>query len=151
MIVCAITLNAQKKSKFHNFFGPVDKSVYTTNDTIYIEFRDIEKKTFWLVRPQVSLQAIQIAFEEEVNVKALSAMGIGFSYAHFKKQNDEPYQDLAIDITLLLGQDLQDVSPFQMSLAASVTAWQYLSFGCGYNFKEKYPFILTGISYRFNK
>lgn len=125
------------------FFRPVPKSLdYSVNK------RGINDT--WLIRPTVQLTAMQIMFGETTEVKSLSQVGTGISYAHFIDQNGLPYQNFSADLIVLYGTEFTDVAPLKLSLALSVTAWQYLSFGGGYSFSDKKFFLLTGITYRFN-
>ena len=104
----------------------------------------------WLIRPTVQLTAVQILFGKTTEVKSLSQVGTGVSYAHFVDNGGVPYQNFSADLILLYGTEFTEVAPLKLSLALSVTAWQYLSFGGGYSFMDKRFFLLTGITYRFN-
>jgi hypothetical protein len=104
----------------------------------------------WLFRPVVQLSAMQITVGNPTTVQALSSLGTGVSYAHFTEANGVPYQNIAANLLILFGTEVTDVSPLKMSVAGTVTLWQYMSIGCGYNFMDKSFFILTGISYSFN-
>jgi hypothetical protein len=137
LLLLPLTLTAQK------FFRPVsDDLLAKTNERGVV--------STWMFRPVVQLSAMQITLSNPTTVQALSSLGTGISYAHFTEANGQPYQNVAASVLLLFGTETTDVSPLEMSVAATVTAWQYLSVGCGFNFMDKTFFILTGISYSFN-
>ena len=104
----------------------------------------------WLTRPLVGMTAMQIIIDDPVMVQPLSTLWTGVSYSHFIDQNGVPYQDFAVNLCVLFGTEMVDKSPLELSIASTVTAWQYLSIGAGFNFMDKKFFILTGITYNFN-
>ncbi len=105
----------------------------------------------WLVRPAVTITAMQIVFGEQTIVQPLSSIGTGVSYSHFIDQNGEPYQNFSANLLFLFGTELAEVPPLELSIAGTVSLWQYLSIGAGYNFMDKKVFLLTGIAINFNK
>lgn len=125
------------------FFKPVSVDIFSEN-------KDRAIKGTWLVRPHVGLTAMQINLSDKT-VTPFSSVGMGVSYAHFIEQAGEPYQILSANLVLLFGQQLEDIAPLKLSLAASVSFWQYLSLGLGYDFDAKNVFLMTGIVYNFNK
>ncbi len=137
-----IALQAQDKA-WGGFFKPVNKDLFKA---------DSRATSVWLFRPVVSVTAMQFNFvKPEVTVSSLGSLGTGISYSHFIEANGEPYCNYAFNILALFGTDVADVSPVELSLAGTVTAFQYLNFGAGYNFKQGNFFLLTGIQYNFNK
>jgi hypothetical protein len=125
------------------FFKPVhDNLTYTTNK------RGINDT--WLVRPIVQLSAMEIVFTDPVTVQPLNSLGTGISYSHFIQQNGSPYQNISANLLVLFGTEMVDTAPLKLSIAGTVTLWQYFSIGGGYNCMDKKFFILTGISYNFN-
>ena len=137
LLLLPLTAGAQK------FFRPV-------SDDLLLKTNERGVVSTWMFRPVVQLSAMQITLGNPTTVQALSSLGTGISYAHFTEANGQPYQNVAASVLLLFGTETMDVSPLEMSVAATVTAWQYLSVGCGFNFMDKTFFILTGISYSFN-
>jgi hypothetical protein len=125
------------------FFGKVEHSTLT-------DAKQRGISNVWMVRPLVTLNAMQITLSNPAEVKSLNSLGTGVSYARFSDFNGVPYQNFAVNLLVLFGTEIADVSPLELSVAAGVTCWQYLSVGVGYNFMNKKPFILTGISYSFN-
>ena len=130
-------------SHSQGFFRPVKADIFN-------EAKDRGITNVWLVRPQVIINAMQIVLTNPVEVRSLNSIGTGISYARFNEINGDPYQNFAADLSVLFGTNVTEVSPLELSLAGSITLWQYLSLGVGYNFMDRKAFLLTGISYRFN-
>lgn len=99
----------------------------------------------------VTLSALQFNFVKPTTVSSLSSLGTGISYSHFVEANTEPYCNYAFNLLALFGTEIADVSPLELSLAATVSAFQYINVGIGFNFANKNAFLLTGIQYNFNK
>ena len=115
------------------------------------------KNSVILPRPVVHANGIQMYFDG--SKRLVSAIGMGISMAHFvPKETGEPYQDFAITAMLLLGGDVlaqtlsdgSEPDKTEFSFQLSVTGWEYLSVGYGYNFTLKKGFIGIGMSYSFN-
>ena len=143
-LCCSVIIALQAQDKvLGGFFRPVDKDMFKA---------DSRSASVWLFRPVVTITAMQFNFvKPEVTVNSLGSLGTGISYSHFVEANGEPYCNYAFNILALFGTDVADVSPVELSIAGTVTAFQYLNFGAGYNFKERNFFLLTGIQYNFNK
>ena len=104
----------------------------------------------WLFRPVVQLTGMQFTLVKPVQVSSLSSLGTGISYTHFIEQNGEPYANFGVNGMLLFSQDLAGVEPASMGLALTISALQYVNAGVGYMFGGDF-FILTGVSFNFNK
>jgi len=102
------------------------------------------------VRPAVTISAMSITFGEQTTVEPLSSVGTGISYSHFIEQNGEPYQNFSANFLVLFGTELAEVSPLELSIAGSISLYQYLNLGIGYNLMDKKVFLLTGVSINFN-
>ena len=132
---------------FKGFFGPVEKSLYKVRDLD--TGKDIVPN-FWLFRPLVSLSAMQFMLKSPVQVSSFSSLGTGISYSHFTERNGEPYNDYGFNILVLFTDNIGDIEPVKLSIAGSVSLWQYINVGIGYSNSEKSLFLLTAISYNFN-
>lgn len=145
-ILAAFTLClSAQDNKFKNFFGPIDKDLFT------VQNGQRAPSSVWLFRPVVTVTAMQFNFEKPTTVSSLSSLGTGISYSHFTEANGEPYANYAFNLLALFGTEIADVSPLELSLAATVSAFQYINVGAGFNFADKHFFLLTGIQYNFNK
>jgi hypothetical protein len=139
-----LCISAQDK-KFRGFFGPVDSELFAAKPGQRVP------TSAWLFRPVVSVTAMQFNLEKPTTVTSLSSLGTGISYSHFVEANGEPYCNYAFNFLALFGTEIADISPLELSLAATVSAFQYISVGVGYNFSNKNLFLLTGVSFNFNK
>lgn len=125
------------------FFKAVDKSIISDKN-------DRGVASVWLVRPAVTISAMSITFGEQTTVEPLSSVGTGISYSHFIEQNGEPYQNVSVNLLVLFGTEVAEVSPLELSVAGTVSLWQYLSLGAGFNFMDHKVFLLTGVAINFN-
>lgn len=140
--VLLLTMTAMNAQRWENFFGSMPTP-------IILKERAVTNQ--WFPRPKLQLTAIQIFPGEESETRMLSSFGIGFSWAHFTPQEDVLYQDFSVDLSLLLGGDVtKEKNPLELSVAGTITGWQYMTVGGGYNFMMKKWFALLGASYSFN-
>ena len=131
------------------FFRPVDKAMFEMD----ITDRDITSDyvpSKWLVRPIVTISALQYMLSKPVTVQGFSSVGTGISYSHFILANGEPYQNFSINALVLFANSTTSMEPVKLSFAGTVTLWEYMNFGAGYSLEHKKFFILTAISYNFN-
>jgi len=145
LVLAAFSLCANSQEKFKGFFSPVDKELFTAKDGIRAP------SSVWLFRPVVSVTAMQFNFEKPTTVASLSSLGTGLSFSHFIEANGQPYANYAFNLLALFGTEITDVSPVELSLAATVSAFQYINVGAGFNFADKHFFLLTGVQFNFNK
>ena len=125
------------------FFKPVSTDIFPKG-------ADRSAASVWLVRPAVTISAMSITFGEQAVVQPLSSVGTGISYSHFIEQEGAPYQNFSANLLVLFGTELAEVSPLELSIAGTVSLWQYLSLGAGYNLMDKKFFLLTGVAINFN-
>jgi len=137
-------------SPFKGFFRPLEQSIFEREVTTDGELKVDETTSFWLFRPVVTLSAMSFILEKPVKVATLSSLGTGISYSHFINSNGAPYMNYAFNFLVLFGTEIADVSPLELSLAATVSAFQYVNVGIGYNFYDSKAFILTGVQFNFN-
>ena len=158
-ILMFVGLTLQAQFPFKGFLRPVDKDAFKMDITIDSEGKVSQNASFWLFRPAVTVSAMQFIFENPVKVSTLTSLGTGISYSHFINQDDLPYQNFAANLLILFGTEKAEptkkqetiVSPVELSVAGTVTLWQNLSFGAGYNFADKKAFLLTGVTFNFNR
>ena len=146
----AIGLLGMSQGPWNGFFKPINRTLFLPIETIDRDLKVDETTSFWLFRPVVTLSAMQFILEKPVKVTTLSSLGTGISYSHFINSNGAPYMNYAFNFLVLFGTEIADVSPLELSLAATVSAFQYVNIGLGYNFYDRKPFIITGIQFNFN-
>ena len=144
-IIVVLNVSAQS-SAFNGFFRPVKSFPKVTTDG----FRELEVKNFWKVRPILALSAVQFRLQNPVQVSSFTSMGTGLSYQHFIEVNGKPYNNVGINALFLYTSDLKEVQNMNLSFAFTGSFWQYFNIGGGYNFTDRYVFILTAVSYSFN-
>lgn len=139
VIVSTVTISAQ------GFFKPIPKDLFTAEPTADRTFKGT---SIWLVRPAVTVTAIQWNWDKEAkqfNPTAFNSTGLGIGYQHFvpvSATDPTPYSNYGANILLLLGGDI--------SGAVTFTGLGIINLGVLYNFTLKQPGILLGIQMRFN-
>ena len=137
-------------SQIRGFLKPVPNDLFELDITTDRDITSDYTPSKWLVRPIVTLSAMQFMFTNPVTVKSFSSVGTGVSYSHFTLANGEPYQNFAANFILLFTNATESIEPVKLSVAGTVSLWQYINFGAGYSFENKKFFLMTGISYNFN-
>jgi hypothetical protein len=127
---------------FEGFFKPVPNDIVATSKAM--------GTNTWLFRPVVALTAMQFNLTNPVEVAALSSLGTGLSLVRFTEQNGEPYAQFGVNALILFSANPGGVELTKLSLAATITALQYVNVGAGYTFADKRFFILTGVTINFN-
>lgn len=125
------------------FFRPVSTDIFSKG-------ADRALTSQWLVRPYFNVTALKINFGETTTVEPFSSLGTGASIALFKEVDGEPYQVFAANLAVLFGTDISEATPMELSIAATVTGWQHLSAGVGWDFTNKNAFLLTSFTFNFN-
>lgn len=141
MIACLALIASVGYSQ--GFFKPIGSLTYSENKR---GVNDV-----WLIRPMVQLSAMQISLSSPATIAPLSSLGTGISYSKFvPKEDGDPYQVFSANLIVLFGTEVVEVAPLKLSIAGTVSLWQYLSVGLGYSFSDKNLFILSGIAWNFN-
>lgn len=138
LAILTLTVSAQ------GFFKPVSNDIFPTGV-------DRAAVSTWLVRPYFNITAMKIDFGETTTIEPFSSLGTGVTYGLFKEVNGEPYQVFAANLAVLFGTEITETTPLELSIAATVTGWQYISAGIGYDFTNKNVFLLTAFTFNFNK
>jgi hypothetical protein len=141
MMIGGISFGQGKNS----FFKPV------TKDAFVISGQKAVSPSLWLFRPAVSLTAVQLTWNKttkEFDSQPFSSAGLGVAYQHYIEVNGLPYNNFGFNALLLFGAPTA-IDPASMSVVGTITALKFISIGGGYNFGNKVPLILTGISYSF--
>lgn len=146
VVLMSFTLMTFGQSKFKGFFKPV------SYDTPALHTRALGEATnVWLLRPIVTLSAVQFTWNPELkqfDSNAFSSTGMGISYAHYIDVNNEPYNNFGFNLLVLLNSYTIDQAA-SVSLAGTISALKFVSLGGGYDIGKKVFFLLTGVSYSF--
>ena len=132
------------------FLRPVPNDLFEMDITTDRDITSDYVALKWMARPMFTITATQFMLTDPVTVKLLSSLGTGISLARFIPQNGEPYMDFAVNLGILFSEQTTGIEPAKLSVAASVSLWQYINFGIGRSFEAKKFFILWGINYNFN-
>lgn len=106
-----------------------------------------ESVSTWFPRLSAGVIANQFTYEDKKLVQsAFSKVGLGISYVHYILVDGEPYNNFSVNGFVFLPVKEPESG---LSLAATISALQYINLGFGYDFGLKRVFGLTGISYTF--
>lgn len=106
----------------------------------------------WLFRPTVEISAVQLTWNKtnkNFDASALTSAGMGIGYQHFVDNNGKPYNNFGVNALMLFNVIPTESNPASISGALTLTAFEYLNVGAGYDFGLKVPFILTGVTMKF--
>jgi len=145
LIALFVTGNAQKNI---SLFKPIPQDLFTSNE---YGLKAIENANVWLLRPSVQITAVQLNWNKETksfDSSPLSSVGAGVSYQHYIEANGQPFNNFGLNAFLLLGTDISQVSPASLGIATTVN-YSIVNAGIGYNFANKAPFILTGVTLKY--
>ena len=129
------------------FFHPIPDNLFETSGD-----RARANQSVWLVRPTVQITAIQMSWDKErkgFDVSSLQSAGPGISYAHYISVDGQPYNNFSLNGLLLFGLDPGATTQASLSGALTISVFELLNAGVGYNFALHKPFILTGVTLRF--
>jgi hypothetical protein len=109
----------------------------------------------WAFRPAATVTAVQLMWDKDAKTfntsGFMASAGVGLSLAHFKAIDGTLRSDYGVNLLYLFDTTINGSEAVGSSLVASVTAFESISFGGGYNFGQKTPVILIGLTYNFNR
>ena len=141
-----VTMNAQIKSV--PLFKPVPMDLFSSDQ---YGLKSLENASVWMLRPSIQVTAVQLVWNKETksfDSSPLSSIGAGVSYQHYIEANGQPFNNFGLNAFLLLGTDISQVSPASLGIATTVN-YSIVNAGIGYNFANKAPFILTGVTLKY--
>jgi len=106
----------------------------------------------WLLRPTVELSALQLVWNKEnkaFDTKFINSAGLGVGYQHFIDNQGEPYNNYGFNALLLFDVVPTETTATTVSGAITVSVFELVNIGAGYNFGLKLPFLLSGITLKF--
>lgn len=147
LVVLSATGIAQDRSVA--FFAPVPDNLFKT-DTRGV--RVIENASVWLIRPAISITAVQLNWNKvtkQFDASALNSAGLGIGYQHFIEIDGLPFNNYGINALLLLGANVTQTEPATVSIALTGSFLNFVNIGGLYNISQKTLGILTGVSLKF--
>jgi len=139
-------IGASAQQPFKGFFKPVSPE-------LTVKTRDVENPSVWLFRPAIEISALQLMYNKDLkqfDASSLTSAGLGISFAHFINNEGQPYSNYGFNLLCLFDTQINSVTETGISLAGTVSAFELISVGAGYNFGVKKFLLLTGITYNFN-
>ena len=146
LVALMVTANAQVKSV--PLFTPVPEDLFASDE---YGLKSLENASVWMLRPSIQVTAVQLTWNKEkksFDSTPLSSVGAGISYQHYIEVDEQPFNNFGVNAFFLLGTDISQVSPASLGIAATVN-YSVINAGVGYNFGNKVPFILTGITLKY--
>jgi hypothetical protein len=146
LVALFATGNAQIKSV--PLFKPVPQDLFASNE---YGLKSLENASVWMLRPSIQVTAVQLVWNKETksfDSSPLSSIGAGISYQHYIEVDEQPFNNFGVNAFLLLGTDISKVSPASLGIATTVN-YSIVNVGVGYNFANKVPFILTGVTLKY--
>lgn len=134
------------QAQSNKFFQPVSSNLFKQD----LNAVKAIKTDVWLIRPAITLTAVQLNWNKELkqfDASAFNQAGLGVGYQHFVELPDgSPYNNYGFNAILLLG--AADLQP-TMSVALTGSFFNYINVGGLYNFTNKAFGILTGVQLKF--
>jgi len=133
-----------------SFFKPIPKDLFKSGTLLKADVA-ATPTSVWLIRPAVSLTAVQLTWNKttkEFDSQAFSSTGLGLGYQHYVEVNGVPYNNFGFNALLLFVADITKQTA-SMAVVGTVSALKFVNVGAGYNFGTKSVLILTGITYNF--
>lgn len=146
LIALFATGNAQIKSV--PLFKPVPQDLFTADQ---YDLKSLENASIWMLRPSIQITAVQLIWNKETksfDSSPLSSIGAGISYQHYIEVNEKPFNNFGVNAFVLLGTDITEVSPASLGIATTIN-YSIINAGVGYNFGNKAPFLLTGVTLKY--
>jgi len=146
LVALFATSNAQVKSV--PLFTPVPQDLFTSDQ---YGLKSLENASVWILRPSIQVTAVQLTWNKEkksFDSSPLSSIGAGISYQHYIEVDEQPFNNFGVNAFLLLGTNISQVSPASLGIATTVN-YSIVNAGIGYNFGNKVPFILTGVTLKY--
>jgi hypothetical protein len=141
---------AVQAQSFKGFFKPVEQ-----NKALKAQYEATASTSTWLFRPTIGISAVKMQYvggEQSFISTSCQTLGTGISYQKFIDQNGSPYCQLAVNGLVMYNLDFNGSKPVNLGIGATVGVFNNLvSGGLGWDFNQKYPFILLNFSLNLNK
>lgn len=147
-LLLVFVMGASAQSPVKGFFAPVPDDLFEKSG-----LRDIENPHVWLIRPAVGLSAVSFTYNAEIKsfeTSAFNKVMFGGGYQHFIEVNGEPYNNFSVNALVCFDANPNDITKTGVTVAATVSALNFVNVGIGRDFGAKKFLILTGITYSFN-
>jgi hypothetical protein len=144
MLTCVITA----QSPFNGFFKPIPKQPMSL-----LAQQLAVNTTEWKFRAGATLTGTKIMLSsvpgQTFDVSFLSTAGVGVSLNRYELIDGVPYSKFGANIYVCY--PTANAQLKELSLLASITGWQLVNAGFGWEFLTKKPFLALGLSYSFGQ
>ena len=144
MLTCIISA----QSPFKDFFKPIPKRPMSL-----MAQRLALSTTEWKFRAGATLTGTKIMLSQvegqTFDVSFLSTAGVGLSMNKYEMVDGVPYSKFGVNLYVCYPTANAELK--ELSVLASVTGWQLVNAGLGYEFLTKKPFLALGLSYSFGQ
>lgn len=145
LMLIPMGLNAQTHNKFFGYLPRAPETLTRADGSMIT----------WAFRPAVTITGVQLMWNKEVRTfessGLLASAGIGVSLAHLKTMEGMIRSDYGLNLLYLFNSTINGESGSGSSVVMTVSAFEIISFGGGYNFGARAPIILIGATYNFNR
>ena len=152
MLVLMSFVASAQTSSFKGFFKPLPKDLFHNTETYFKGVTDTLKSGVWLFRFDVTITAIQLKYNKELETwisSPLNSAGPGIGYKHFISVDGKPYNDFGVNAIALLGYNWNRLDEASISLIGTVNFLNNVNVGGGYDLTNKAPVILIGATISF--
>lgn len=133
-----------------NIFKPVPKNLFTVNKSA---LNTTQNTSVWLWRLSANVTAVELVYNKttkQFDSQALSSAGPAIGYRHYSALPDgSPYNDFGVNLAILLGTDIEHITPANIKPALLINAFQFVNVGIDYGIGSKTFGILLGASINF--
>lgn len=139
----SLSFAVSAQGPFTGFFKPKEANV------VLAKAVEDRATSTWLFRPTAGIVAVELVWNKETksfDSNALNAAGVGVGYQRF---DDNLNNTFGINALVLLGGNIGDTSPANIKAAITVNALEIVNLGVSYDFTNKVPAILTGVTLSF--
>ena len=148
LILVTLTVPGYSQSVFKGFFKPIPDNIFEAKYSLGA-MTVVPAK--WLIRPQVSITAVQINLKTR-ETSTFNSAGVGVGYQHYINIEGRPFNNYGFNLLLLLGQEIATEgelpkAAFSIAAVANVLGW--INVGPIYDTGNNTFGILTGVSLKF--
>jgi hypothetical protein len=131
-------------------FRPVPQNLFKTDG--WAINKEV-KPSVWLWRLSANITAVELIYNKttkQFDSQALSSAGPAIGFRHYvADSNGLPYNDFGVNLAVLLGTDIEHVTPANIKAALLINAFQFVNVGVDYGIGSKTFGILLGASVNF--
>jgi hypothetical protein len=144
-ILSGLTMTVKAQSAWDGFFQPVKSNAQLTKAVG-------DKKYEFKFRPAAEMTAVQVMYDKETktwNSNAFNSAGIGLGLQHYVEGVNGPVNNYGFNALLMMNAFSSGDKGAGFGAAVTINVPNFVTFGGGYDFTFKQPYILLGAVYNF--